>query len=108
MKIAVVSALCANGYYLATRPGEVLGWWAKLIMASYELALALFFKPADKWHHYEAKKFLLKPILECPKCIAGQIALWWCVFAQVDFFEGISAIFTAIVLAKLLDKCLKD
>lgn len=52
-----------------SQPGEAFGWLAK-------------------WMHRACPEWLYKPLIGCPKCHAGQIALWfqvWNLYKNGEF-----------------------
>ena len=57
---------------ILTEPKEVLGWWCK-------------------WLHKVIKnEFLLKPLCDCPYCVAGQLSLWGYLYFNWDTYNLIS------------------
>ena len=86
-----------------SEPGQVFGWLKNW------LYVKVMVKSRMKQELSEA---VMKVLIDCPKCHAGQIALWWQVVAyfRIGYFSVpfiLSSIFVAIVftdLAELIDK----
>lgn len=51
-----------------SQPNEVFGW-------------------LKDWIQRTCPDWLYKPLIGCPKCHAGQVALWWQVFCAVNYGE---------------------
>lgn len=86
-----------------SEPGQVFGWLANWLYVKIKVNSRL----SD-----DASDALMKILIDCPKCHAGQIAFWW----QVVAYSGtghfsipfiLASIFVAICftdLAELIDK----
>lgn len=86
-----------------SEPGEVFGWLASWLYVNIKVKSRLSQSASDA---------VMKILIDCPKCHAGQIALWWQVVAycRTGYFSipfVLVSIFVAIVftdLAELIDK----
>jgi len=98
--VAVASGVSAYVYVqILTQPGHVLEWWSRLIHQAYD---KLFTRESEKWYRF---KWILKPILECELCVAGQFALWLFLFPVLfKIFSLIFCICLSILVAKILNQ----
>lgn len=89
------------GYLLAsvlTMPGEILGWWPKLVMYITRTTN----KSDFEWN--KVQLYTHKVTWYCAKCIAGFQTLLICVFfASAGIFYLFPSIVIAIFLAHKLD-----
>jgi hypothetical protein len=82
--------------YVLRQPGE--------IFAPIDAALQSILHPErEGW-----RMTLYKPLMGCPKCHAGQVALWWQIYelCTVHTFH-VSPIIVAAAVAAILEKWLK-
>lgn len=92
---------------ILTQPGEVLGGWREWLEWQH---FVYFNKKAieldkDATDYVSQKKWILKPILTCEKCVAGQIAFWLYPIASKATYSlsgHLAAICTAILIAQTL------
>ena len=86
-----------------SEPGQVFGWLANWLYANLKIKSRLTEQAADA---------LMKILIDCPKCHAGQIAFWWQVVAylRTGYFSipfVLCSIFIAICftdLGEFIDK----
>jgi hypothetical protein len=84
--IAIFSWVYVN---LLTDEDMVLWWWYKLL---------------TKYVH---SNYILKPLLTCEYCVAGQLALWTYFFFPWNFFSHIAYISLTIFLVHVIKSLLK-
>ncbi len=83
-----VSATLAVAYYRFTQPGEVLGWWAEILHNAHGRLAKYMIADDDSQfvtafiENMQRTEWVLKPILTCETCIAGQLAGWLFLFTQ--------------------------
>lgn len=100
--IAVKCAVIAWVYVkILARPGNILGWWARLLN---NYLVKEKFTP-----YYERKEhWILKPVLTCELCVAGQIALWSYLFPVLwTILDAVFAICLTITIAKTISVLFK-
>ena len=75
-----------------TAPGNILGWWDKII------------------HRFVRSEYLLKPLGDCAYCFGGQIALWGYLIVRGEYwwlehilFVGLT-IFVIHIYKQIADK----
>lgn len=49
-------------------------------------------------------KWIFKPLIDCDRCVAGQIALWYSVYNSLTVAQSISLIALSIFLTQILQK----
>lgn len=101
-----VVAIIAVMYYRFTKPGEVLAWWSALLRSLYYKATVS--DPADM-NRYIQYEWVLKPVLTCETCIAGQLSFWLTlVLFPFDVLSLLYVVGLATFMAPLLIKLLKS
>lgn len=96
--IALKCAIVAWVYVcILTQPGQILSWWKKFL-SKYLV------KETDDEKGYQIKvHWIWKPLVDCEKCVAGQLALWTCVFnGQIGLVNSIVTIFSAILFTQII------
>lgn len=100
-KISLVSSVIAFVYVtILTQPGQALNWLCKLLWKAYGKVFT-----GDNYFNYQ---WVMNPIVECELCVAGQMALWICIFTLP--FNLITLIFTiclSILIAKSLSRLIR-
>lgn len=101
-KIAVVSSVIAFVYVnVLVKPGSILSFWREQVHKWYS---QIFGMGTDKYYQY---RWVLKPIVECDRCVAGQIAFWAALFTvQFSFITIIFITCLSILLTMALARLL--
>lgn len=85
--IAIHAAIIAVAFS-GVRPG-LFTWWFDLLL----------------WVETKGGEFIAKPLGMCPKCMAGQVALWWSVWTEpAAIGSHIINASAAILIASVLNK----
>lgn len=79
----------------------VIGIWAYLWCSQLTMQGQIFCF-VRRWMKSIESESIRNPLIDCPKCHAGQLAFWWFLINDVDFlFIGVTiSIFTAYLLEK--------
>lgn len=101
-KVAVPASVIAFVYVnVLVKPGSILAFWRELLHKWYA---QIFGMGTDNYYRYF---WILKPIVECDFCVAGQIGFWAALFTvqfsiiTIIFITCLSILLT-MALAKLL------
>ena len=88
LQVAVVSWVYVH---ILTQPDMILGWWSKWL------------------HSVTDSEWLLKPLVDCEYCVAGQIALWgYLLMPEYGMMAHMLCIFNSIFVVKILNVCLNN
>jgi hypothetical protein len=63
-----------------------------LIAFGYAVVLTdeeMILQPASNWLSERLPWWLWKPIIGCPVCVSGQLALWWTVFNFESVWQSV-------------------
>ncbi|MBC3785713.1 hypothetical protein [Spirosoma utsteinense] len=105
--MSVLSGLAATTYVnILTQPDQVLAFWARFLYRLQTLYMT-HGDPSEerpvmafKEKRYKISEWLLKPLLTCVYCVAGQMGLWLSIYvfyAYFTTFNPILSILTAVV-----------
>ena len=112
-KIALCAAVVGSVYVnILTSPDMFLSWWNIWVWEQYGKVISFFSRRRGEYAYddlYEKYTWVLKPILTCDLCVAGQIALWSYLFTQpFHIFTLIYTICLTILITRLLAKAIKS
>lgn len=86
----VISVIAVVYSRTLTMRGMALNWWYAFL-----------------FRHIGDKPYLFNPLIDCPKCVGGQIALWYYLIKYWDcynFETHISLVFVTIFLSLIVYK----
>lgn len=61
-------------------------------------------------HRIIKNEYILKPLVDCEYCVAGQLALWFYLISywqQYNFIENVFFVSFTIFIVKIINRCLK-
>lgn len=104
--LAVISGLLSDVYVnILTEPGMILDFWARWLyrirdqyIEPNEFWVTNFPEEAAEWQEKRKSQadYLLKPLLTCVYCNAGQIGLWLSFYVQLSYCTNFSLILSLV------------